>query len=117
MGSRLSLFNIRASGDFFVGMDLIQQEVNNLGLEDVAMIWIDLEQGLDQVKCLLSHPCGVDLPQHVEEVVTVNDTLVDLLIILLELGEHLVNLLSHALLQTVDGHSFDHREQLIRYLR
>ena len=117
MGSRLRLFNISTLADSSACMNLIQQEVDNLCLEDVSMVWINLEQWLDQVKCLLSHPCGVDLPQHVEEVVTVNDTLVDLLIILLELGEHLVNLLSHALLQTVDGHSFDHREQLIRYLR
>ena len=110
LGSRLSLFNIRVSGDFFVGMDLIQQEVNNLCLEYVAMVWIDLEQGLDQVKCLLSHPCGVDLPQHVKEVVTVNDTLVDLLIILLELGEHLVDLLSQTFLQTFNSHGIDDGE-------
>ena len=91
-------------------MYLIQQEVNNLCLEDVAVIWIDLEQGLDQVKCLLGHSSGINLPKHVQEVISVNDTLVDLLIIFLEFGEHLVDLLSQAFLQSVNSHSINHRE-------
>ena len=110
MGSRLRLFNISTLANSSACMDLIQQEVDNLCLEDVSMIWINLEQWLDQVKCLLSHSSWVDLPQYVQEVISVNDTLVDLLIIFLEFGEHLVDLLSHAFLQTVNSHGIDHGE-------
>ena len=110
MGSRLRLFNISTLANCSACMDLIQQEVDNLCLEDVSMVWINLEKWLDQVKCLLSHSSWVNLPQHVQEVISVNDTLVDLLIIFLEFGEHLVDLLSQTFLQTFNSHGIDDGE-------
>ena len=116
MGTRLSLFNISALTNCFACMDFIEQEIDDLCLEDVTMVWINLEQWLDQVKCLLSHSSWVNLPEHVEEVISVDDALVDLLIIFLQFGKHLVDFLSQAFLQTFQCHGFNHRQQLIRNL-
>ena len=46
-------------------IDLIKQEIDNLCLEDMAMVWINLEQWLDQIKCLLSYSSRINLPHHV----------------------------------------------------
>ena len=97
----MSLLDLSTFKEFAFGVDFVKQETNDFSLINVPVIWIDLDQWLDQGKCLICDTLAVDLFEYVDEVVSVDHRLIDLLIILLELGQHLVYLLIDALLQAI----------------
>ena len=94
-------------------MDLIEQEADNFGLVNVAMVRINLHQWLNQRHALISHPLAIDRLKHFDEVIPIDDRLIDLLIIFLEFGEHLVYFLADSLLQALNCDRIDDQQELL----
>ena len=117
MAAVLRAFNLCTLSNLAPSHTLIQEESDDLGLVDVAVVRIDLDEGLDLGEGVLGEASAIDLPEHLDELITINHALIYLLIILLELGEHLVDLLFDEGLETVERGSIDQREQLLCHLR
>lgn len=98
-------------------MDLIEQEADNFGLVNVAMVRIHLHQRLNQRHALISHPLAINRLKHFDEVIPIDHRLIDLLIIFLQFGEHLVYFLTDSLLKALNGHRVDDQQQLLGELR
>ena len=77
------------------GDALIEEESHDLSLVNVAMVWIDLDKRLNLSDGLLGKASAIDTLEHLNKLVTINYAFVYLLIILLQLGEHLVHLFFH----------------------
>ena len=65
---------------------LIQEESHDLCLVNVAMVRIDLDEGLDLGYGVLGKAIAIDTSEHLDEIITINYTFIYLLIILLQLG-------------------------------
>lgn len=70
------------------------------------MIWVDLNQRLDESESFIWDAFTIDAFEHFHEVVPIDHTLVDLLIIFLQFGEHLVDFIVKLLIQTFDCNLF-----------
>ena len=81
------------------------------------MVRVHLDQRLYQRQHLLGDALIIDGCKDFEEVFTVDDAFIDLLIILLELGQHLVDLVADALLQPVEAHGVDQSAHFHAHLR
>ena len=102
MGTPLSLFDICPSCHLFLGLNLVEKEANYLGLVDVSVIWIHLDQWLNQAESAISQPNPIDIFKHLDEVLPIDHRLIDLLIILLKFGKHFVHLIFNAGLELGD---------------
>ena len=79
-----------------IRVDLIEQESDDLRLENVRVVLIDLEMGLDHGKRLFGKASLLfgwidgDVFDHLDEVIAINDALIDLLVVFLQFSKHLV---------------------------
>ena len=117
MAAVLRGFNLCTLSNLTPSHALVQEESDDLGLVNVAVVRIDLDEGLDLGEGLLGEASAVDPPEHRDELITINHALIYLLIIFLELGEHLVDLLFEEGLEAIERGSIDQREQLLCHLR
>lgn len=106
LGTALSLFNIGSTGQFASSLDLVEKEAHNLGLVDMTVIWVHLNQWLDELESYVWDAFTIDAFEHFNEVVLVDHTLIDLLIIFLQFGKHFVDFHAKQLLQIVDCNLF-----------
>ena len=53
-------------------MDLIKQEADNFGLIYVAMVWINLDQGLDKCHTFISDTLAINRLKHFDEVISID---------------------------------------------
>ena len=113
----MSLLDLSTFEEFALGVDLVKQEPDDFSLINVTVVWIDLDQWLDQGECLIGDALAVDLFEYVDEVVPVDHRFINLLIILLQLRQHLVNLLIDALLQSIKRRRVNDGKKLLRKLR
>ena len=60
------------------------------------MIWVHLHQWLDQCECLFRNALTVDFFQYCEEIFTFDHTLLDRLVVLLELCIHFIDFILDA---------------------
>ena len=79
----------------------LDKEGDNLSLIDVTVVRINLDKRLHEALCLLRKACAVNALHDFQEVITVDDALVDLLIIFLQFSEHLVDFLCKTRLKTI----------------
>ena len=92
----------------------LDEEGNNLGLEDVTMVRVHLDKGLNQSLTLLRQALAVNALHDSQKVVAIDHALVDLLIILLQLGEHLVDFLFKSLLQAFEANFLNQSCNLLK---
>ena len=96
---------------------LIQEETHNLSLVNVAMVRIDLDEGLDLSHGVLGKAIAVDTSDHFEEIITIDYALIYLLIILLQFSEHFVSLLFKKTLKAIKCGSINQSDKLLSHLR
>ena len=73
-------------GSIAPGDALIEEESHDLSLVNVAMVRIDLDEGLNLGYGVLGKAIAIDTSEHLDEIITINYTFIYLLIILLQLG-------------------------------
>jgi len=88
-------------------MDLLDEESDDLGLVDVSVVGIDLDEGLYEGLGRLGDPLAVDALHRRQEIIPVDHTLVDLLIIFLQLRQHLVHFLFEERLKPIQARLLD----------
>ena len=96
---------------------LIQEETHNLSLVNVAMVRVDLNEGLDLIQGVLGKTIAIDTSDHFEEIITIDYALINLLIILLQFGEHFVSLLFEKTLKAVKCGRINQSNKLLSHLR
>ena len=89
LASILRLLHVRILRQLPHAIHFIEEEEDHLSLVDVTMIRINLSQWLNHSRRALRDTLPVNAFHHFEECITINHTLIDLLIILLEFEEQL----------------------------
>ena len=83
------------------GIHLVKQVEQDLSLVNVPVIGINLDEWLHGFLCSLGDTNSIDRLENLKKGISIDHTLVDLLIVLLELREHSVDLFTDFVFETL----------------
>ena len=83
------------------GIHLVKQVEQDLSLVNVPVIRINLDEWLHGLLRCLGDSNSIDRLENFKKWISIDDTLVDLLIVLLKLGEHSVDLFTYFVFETL----------------
>ena len=83
------------------GIHLVKQVEQDLSLVNVPVIGINLDEWLHGFLCSLGDTNSIDRLENLKKGISIDHTLVDLLIVLFKLGKHSVDLFTNLILQSL----------------
>ena len=83
------------------GIHFVEQVEQDLSLVNVPVIGIDLDEWLHGLLRCLGDTNSIDRLENFEKWISIDDTLVDLLIVLFKLRKHSVDLFTNLILQSL----------------